>query len=241
MRERSPGTEILASGAAAGESSSRFQQAGTSRRKWLWRRWLRVSLSPLHRLIQSRLAGRPPSIIRDPEINQAAVAVVLGDHPDAMLIIRRAEREGDPWSGHMGLPGGRRASTDPDLLTTAMRETREEVGLVLDPAHLLGQLDDVAPRTRTRPPIFARPFVFAVPGNPVLIPNSEVSGAFWIPFARLLDPASYRSVDLEIAGVTRTFPAYQPAEGTIWGMTERVITSLQELMDQTVPTTSHQA
>lgn len=189
-----------------------------------------MSLSPLHRQIQQRLASRPPSIIREPEINEAAVAVVLGDQPDAMLIIRRAERDGDPWSGHMGLPGGRRATIDPDLIATAIRETREEVGLVLDPGQLLGQLDDVAPRTRTRAPIFARPFVFAVAGNPTLVPNSEVSGAFWVPLTLLRDPANYHNVDLEIAGVARTFPAYHPAEGTIWGMTERVITSILDLM-----------
>ena len=189
-----------------------------------------MSLSPLHRLVQSRLASRPPSIITDPEINQAAVAVVLGDQPDAMLIIRRAEREGDPWSGHMGLPGGRRASIDPDLLATAIRETREEVGLVLDPALLLGQLDDVAPRTRTRSLIFARPFVFAVAGGPTLVPNNEVSGAFWVPLARLQDPANYGETTREIAGVSRTFPAYHPGEGTIWGMTERVITSVLDII-----------
>jgi 8-oxo-dGTP pyrophosphatase MutT (NUDIX family) len=189
-----------------------------------------VSLSPLHRLVQSRLASRAPSIITDPESNQAAVAVVLGDQPDAMLIIRRAERDGDPWSGHMGLPGGHRASADPDLLATAIRETREEVGLVLEPYELLGQLDDVAPRTRTRAQIFARPFVFAVAGNPTLVPNPEVSAAFWVPLSRLRDPANYRPVDLEIAGVSRTFPAYHPGEGTIWGMTERVITSILNIL-----------
>lgn len=189
-----------------------------------------MPLSSFHQLIQSRIASRAPAAIGDPEINEAAVAVVLGDHPDAMLIIRRAEREGDPWSGHMGLPGGRRAKSDVDLLATAIRETREEVGLILDETLLLGQLDDVAPRTRTRPPIFARPFVFAVSGNPTLFPNAEVSGAFWIPLARLKDPAKYADVSLEIAGVSRTFPAYQATEGTIWGMTERVITALFEII-----------
>ena len=189
-----------------------------------------MSLSPLHRLVQSRLASRPPSIIADPEINQAAVAVVLGDQPDAMLIIRRAERDGDPWSGHMGLPGGRRARIDPELLATAIRETREEVGLVLDPAQLLGQLDDVAPRTRTRSLILARPFVFAVAGGPALVPNNEVSGAFWVPLARLQDPATFGEITREIAGVSRTFPAYRPGEGIIWGMTERVITSLLDII-----------
>ncbi|MEP7326611.1 MAG: CoA pyrophosphatase, partial [Gemmatimonadota bacterium] len=139
-------------------------------------------------------------------------------------------RSGDPWSGHMGLPGGRRAGIDVDLLATAIRETREEVGLVLDPIQLLGQLDDVAPLTRIRPSIFARPFVFAADGNPLLTPNSEVSGAFWLPLTRLQDPATYRDVDLEIAGVRRTVPAYQSEAGTIWGMTERVITSVLEII-----------
>lgn len=191
-----------------------------------------MSLSPLQRLVQSRLTSRAPSIITDPESNQAAVAVVLGEQPDAMLIIRRAERDGDPWSGHMGLPGGRRARADTDLLATAIRETREEVGLVLDSHQLLGQLDDVAPRTRTRAQIFARPFVFAVAGNPAPVLNTEVSGAFWVPLSKLQDPANYREVDLEVGGVPRTFLAYHPGEGTIWGMTERVITSVLHILEK---------
>jgi 8-oxo-dGTP pyrophosphatase MutT (NUDIX family) len=190
-----------------------------------------VSLSPLQQLIQRRLASRQPAIVQDADATEAAVALVLGDAPDAMLIIRRAEREGDPWSGHMGLPGGRREAGDLDLLATAIRETEEEVGLALHHTQLLGQLDDVAPRTRTRPPIFARPFVFAVTGTPSPNPNREVFGAYWVPLSRLTNPANYRSVTLDIAGVTREFPAYFPGEGTIWGMTERVITSLLKTIE----------
>ncbi|MCA9639821.1 MAG: NUDIX domain-containing protein, partial [Myxococcales bacterium] len=63
----------------------------------------------------------------------AAVAAVLRptDADTEVLLIRRAEHEGDPWSGHMAFPGGRHDPTDPDLLTTARRETLEEVGLDL--------------------------------------------------------------------------------------------------------------
>ena len=38
----------------------------------------------------------------------AAVSIVLAPNPDSLLLIRRAERTGDPWGGHMALPGGRR-------------------------------------------------------------------------------------------------------------------------------------
>jgi 8-oxo-dGTP pyrophosphatase MutT (NUDIX family) len=130
----------------------------------------------------------------------------------------------------MGLPGGRRDDQDEHLLATAIRESWEEVGLALSPADLLGALDDVAPRSRTQAPVFARPFVFGVSGQPALTPNIEVSAARWVPFEVLTDPAILRNFTLEIAGASRTFPAYHIDEGTIWGMTERMLTSLFEIV-----------
>jgi 8-oxo-dGTP pyrophosphatase MutT (NUDIX family) len=79
---------------------------------------------------------------------QAAVAAVLRAPPDGgdaeILLMRRAERHGDPWSGHMAFPGGRREEGDATLLDTAIREAREEVGLDLR-AHgtLLARLPDI--------------------------------------------------------------------------------------------------
>jgi 8-oxo-dGTP pyrophosphatase MutT (NUDIX family) len=185
-----------------------------------------VSLSPLQQLLAIRLHGRAPVTVADPAVSEASVALIVGSDPDSILIIRRAERSGDPWSGHMGLPGGRRDARDEHLLATAIRETQEEVGLILQASDLLGALDDVAPRSRSPAPVFARPFVFGVPGQPTLRPNSEVSAARWVPFEVLTDPAILRDFTLEIAGASRTFPAYHIEEGTIWGMTERMLTSL---------------
>ena len=189
-----------------------------------------MSLSPLQKLMAQRLAERKPELIEDPEISQAGVALVLGSNPDAVLIIRRAERSGDPWSGHMGFPGGRRGIDDEHLLATAIRETVEEVGLVLTPSLLLGSLDDVAPRTRARPPLFARPYVFGVEGHPPLTPNREVAEAFWIAIDQLGRPGVLRELTLEVGGTSKTFPAYHLDQGTVWGMTERMLTSALELI-----------
>ncbi len=126
----------------------------------------------------------------------------------------------------MGLPGGRKDPDDEHLLTTAIRETHEEVGIPLAPASLLGQLDDVAPRSKTQVPVFARPFVFAIDGQPPPAPNDEVSTARWVPLSTFSDPANLRDFTLEIGGVSRTFPGFHLEEGTVWGMTERVLTSL---------------
>lgn len=156
----------------------------------------------------------------------AAVAVILAPDPDALLLIRRAERLGDPWSGHMALPGGRQDPADPDLLTTAIRETAEEVGLQLRPDHLIGALDDVVPRTPMLPPIAVRPHVFALERRHPLNPNLEVASARWVPLDLLLHPGTYNSVRLELRGEDREFPAYRIDDTVVWGMTERILSNL---------------
>jgi 8-oxo-dGTP pyrophosphatase MutT (NUDIX family) len=194
----------------------------------------RLSHSPaltsrLERL-RARLARHRPRLDEDGELIWAAVAVILAPDPDSLLLIRRAERVGDPWSGHMALPGGRREPGDADLSATAIRETAEEVGLALRSQQLIGGLDDVVPRTPVLPPIAVRPFVFLLPGRPSLSLNPEVAAARWVTFDLLLEPGNYHPVRLEIRGERRDMPAYQLDDAMVWGMTERVITSLLGLL-----------
>src|SRR5436853_6875067 len=63
-----------------------------------------------------------------------------------VLLGERRKREGDPWSGQIGLPGGRHHTEDGTLLSTALRETREEVGVdVGSHAETLGHMAPRAP------------------------------------------------------------------------------------------------
>ena len=146
------------------------------------------------------------------------------------LFIKRAVRPGDPWSGQIAFPGGRREPTDADLLATAIRETHEEVGVELTGAMLLGALDDLQPRTPTLPPVIVRPFVFAVAVRPPLVVDEEVQRAFWIPFRRLAEPGLYREVTLTIRGQQQPFPAYDLGDDVIWGMTERILTPFVDIL-----------
>jgi 8-oxo-dGTP pyrophosphatase MutT (NUDIX family) len=199
----------------------------TGGRRLLWRR-LPIALALTTRLVRlrERLAGYQPSTDDDTSLLWAAVAVILTPEPDSILLIRRAERTGDPWGGHMALPGGRREPDDEDLLGTAIRETWEEIGVQLEREHLAGTLDDVVPRTPVLPPVAVRPFVFLVPARPGLTLNAEVAEASWVGLDHLLHAGTHHPVRLDIAGDTRVVQAYQLENAIVWGMTERILTSL---------------
>lgn len=192
---------------------------------------LRLSLSEVQRRFAAGLIGLAGSSAQlegppDPETRWAAVAVIVAPNPDSVLLIRRAERVGDPWSGHMGLPGGRLEPADSDLGQTALRETSEEIGWQLDRRQLLGTLPDVWPRTPVPRLIVVRPFVFAVSERPDLVLSDEVAETFWVPVAELRDPAIYHETVIELRGERRGFPAFHLGPHVIWGLTERILTPL---------------
>lgn len=164
--------------------------------------------------------------VNDSALRQAAVALLLAPHPDRMLLIRRAERTDDPWSGHLALPGGRREPQDADLLETAIRETWEETGLRLDRTWCRATLSDLAPRARVLPAIMVRPFLFQLESALEAGVSAEVAHAAWVPLDRLAEPGVYRSVTIASHGAFISADGYQLDEGFLWGMTERIVTPI---------------
>jgi 8-oxo-dGTP pyrophosphatase MutT (NUDIX family) len=198
---------------------------------------MRVPLTALQQRLAVRLRDAASSEARrgtatapgELSIQWSAVALLLVPDPDAVLLIRRAERVGDPWSGHMGLPGGRLSPEDADLGATARRETREEVGVEIPPEALLGQLEDVSPRTPELGPIVVRPYAFALGHRPALNLNREVADAFWLPLETLRAPGVYGATVIQLRGEARPFPAYHLGDRVVWGLTERILTALLNL------------
>ena len=162
----------------------------------------------------------------------ASVALILAPDPLSILLIRRSERGGDPWSGHVALPGGRRSGDDPDLIATAIRETEEEVAVTLARDQLLGTLDDVAPSTAVLPAIAVRPHVFGLTGPTMPGRSEEVADARWEPVASLLAPEARGEYSLVRNGSTFHFPAYHTSLGTLWGMTLRILDSILPILAQ---------
>lgn len=180
--------------------------------------------------LRDRLVTREPSRADPTGRIQAAVAVTLApaDGDVRLLLIKRATRTGDPWSGQMALPGGRREQADADLLATARRETREETGLDLQAGRLLGELDDLSPSTPHLPPILVRPFVFGLQDPPPVSASDEVDLHLWIPSKQL---ARARVTEqIEVRGMPLVVSGYRVGPHLIWGMTERILTPFLRLL-----------
>jgi len=160
------------------------------------------------------------------DILQAAVALVVRSGPQLeVLLIKRAKREGDPWSGHMALPGGRRDARDASLLETAMRETAEETGVALaDRGVHLGRLEEVRPQSPQLPRLSVTPHVFGVPPDTSAhVASAEVEAVHWVAIDRLRHPDTRGRVDIPLPGGTRSFPCLRVADDVVWGLTYRML------------------
>lgn len=191
--------------------------------------------------IRSRFAEHVPREVpasRWPDF-QAAVALVL-HQPEGgeseLLFIERVHRRGDPWSGHMAFPGGRREQGDRDLQQTAARETFEEVGVTL--AEPIGRLDHQGGDTRlgsTVPAHLVAPFVYQLPQRPQIRINHEVNATVWVPLSWILAPESWVSYDMDRVGELLSFPAFRYRDYTVWGLTYRILCGFFAVLGREIP------
>lgn len=187
--------------------------------------------------LAARLARLPRPEVSAEDIPRAAVAAILrdpGEGRDAeILLIRRAERHGDPWSGHMAFPGGRRDDVDITLLATAIRETQEEVGLDLDThGRVLAELPELhAIAHGKRAGLMITPYVFALDRDAALTFDAhEVAEALWAPFGPLARKEGASTLPYELEGRTLDLPCLDVQGRIVWGLTYRMLEMLFEAL-----------
>jgi len=187
----------------------------------------------LRRIVPDLLASPEPVVVVDEAVERrAAVTLVLSPDPERnsmteALLVLRAEVEGDPWSGHVALPGGRAEQSDSDLLHTAQRELEEETGISIPRSDFLGRLDDLHPRSAHLPSIAVTPYVAWMEERRPLTQNFELAGHAWIPVWELASPARRSSLVRELP-VPKVFETIEISGYTIWGMTLGIIDNFLE-------------
>jgi 8-oxo-dGTP pyrophosphatase MutT (NUDIX family) len=168
--------------------------------------------------------------------SQAAVAMILAEGQNGLDVcfIKRAQRDGDPWSGQVAFPGGRAEPADATASAVAERETMEEIGLSLRAEQLVGALP-VRQIERQHLNLLS-PFVYYVGAGArseaSVRGRHEVESVFWVPLQHLFDQDSATELEYPMGGTATLFPGIRCGEHVIWGLTLRVLESFAEIMQR---------
>jgi 8-oxo-dGTP pyrophosphatase MutT (NUDIX family) len=180
---------------------------------------------PLDR-IEERLGGYRRKVLpQRKDLTPAAVALPLLYGEDGSLDVLftvRTDRV-EHHKGEISFPGGRQDRGDADALATALRETREEIGIPPKSFRLLGTLDDFISISG----YLVTPFVFLCERPAVFYPEpAEVAEILTIPLPHLLDPANHFA---DLAAKTDRIHSYFWNGKEIWGLTGGILHHFLEL------------
>ena len=181
-------------------------------------------IKKLERLLASR---DPLKLTIEGDFVHASVMMILRDEPrgSSMLFIKRPDSRGDPFSGHVAFPGGKMKREDSGKLETAVRETREEIGVdILKSARVIGELDDVNPNNPLASTYIVTPYISLLEEDVAITPSArEVEEVLWVPLAHLVDEKNFKLRLRERDGELREDYAYSYGQYIIWGMTGRIL------------------
>ncbi len=183
------------------------------------------SLSPRLALLKNALASNHMTV---EEKVEATVGLMLLEQDGDLetLLIQRAERTDDPWSGQIGLPGGRAKDSDESIRGTLQREVLEEIGIDLAQIGAeLGPLSVGQPMRRLEMKV--QPWVYVLNRRPTLNIGPEVNSAFWVSLSSL--PARKTTSSVLIRDSWRAVDCYLVDGKVVWGFTYRVLTELLQL------------
>jgi 8-oxo-dGTP pyrophosphatase MutT (NUDIX family) len=169
-------------------------------------------------------------LVQRPDHRVSAVLLPLFPHNGTITaaLIRRPSYEGT-HSGQLALPGGKAEETDTSPAYTALREMKEEVGVLLNEAAILGELSPVYIPVSN---FLVHPFVAQLPAKPAWIPDPrEVDEVIEFPIS-LLDDETVKSRRRIPVGKNAFVeaPCYLVSGHVLWGATAMMFSELEALL-----------
>ena len=167
-----------------------------------------------------------------PDAIRSSVLILLfpaGKNGDVSLVLILRPRYDGVHSGQIALPGGRFESSDGDLLNTALREAREEIGIDPGKIRIIGQLTELY-----IPPsnYLVAPFIGSVPDEPSFKPDlQEVEEIIVIRLRDLIEERSLKIKEFVVSsGLKVTAPCYDVDGQLIWGATAMILSEFTEIV-----------
>ncbi len=141
------------------------------------------------------------------------------------FLLTKRTQDVEHHKGQISFPGGAVDKEDRDIVATALRESKEEVGIVADRVEVLGLFDDIAIPTG----FVVTPVVGYIARMPTLELNrSEVDAVIEVPFSFFRDPKNKQVVKMLRGGVVRDVYVFPFGQNEIWGATAFIINSFLE-------------
>jgi 8-oxo-dGTP pyrophosphatase MutT (NUDIX family) len=185
----------------------------------------------MEKKIKEILACRGKACIQDPRLKRAAVLIPLfKKEGEYYVLFTRRTNQVAHHKGQISFPGGRQENKDKDLLDTALREAREEMGIAEKDVRILGELDDVCTATTD---FCVSPFVALIPyPYPFRLNRQEVEEVIEAPLSLLLAEGKFRQELREREGEPFQVYFYQHQDHTIWGATAGILKQLLDLLPE---------
>ena len=169
------------------------------------------------------------NFIHEKPLRQSAVMLLLYPKNDTLYLayFKRPEYDG-PHSGQIAFPGGKAEMQDISLLETALRETKEEFGIVPETINVLGALTKIyIPVSNME----VSPFVGFIASTPIFMPNKdEVSYIIELPVSTLLDDTVKKRETKFRHGMEIETPMYVYNKEEIWGATAMITSEFEEIL-----------
>lgn len=176
-----------------------------------------------NKLLLPRLRDRLSHYRPDPGRVDAAVLMPVTSGPVPGLILTRRASHMNSHAGEVAFPGGKRDPDDKSVDATALRETREEIGVPEQAVEVIGRLDTFTSRVGLR----VQPIVGVVPEGVAMTPNpDEIESIFQVPLEFFLNEKPSYTHRFRFMGQDVTVPSFNYGDYVIWGLTAFMIVDL---------------
>lgn len=165
-----------------------------------------------------------PPVGQGLKASAVVVPIIKINGQDNILLIRKT-LDGTSHGGQVAFPGGKASSSDTDLLSTALRETMEEIGLNPDNLKPLGRLSPISTITGFHIESFVASVIH---GTPYCASPNEVARIFYLPLSILSEDIPFKTFSLYHNEEKLNTKGFYFDKEFIWGATARIIDDLSK-------------